>query len=305
MKEEPFLDEHLNVNWLRPESALWDAIASTVVSQFELAPPALDLGAGNGIFSFITAGGGFSIDWDWYRNAELQGFWDDRDIYDAYKAGPGPECLARQSSYRIDVALDTKVNLLRQAEALGFYHTLVAADAAERLPFADGAFQSMFSNMLYWLPSARTALSEIARILRAGGQAVLCLQDDRFKEYCVTYRWRELNSEVLRLLNRGRSESSRWTISYKELVALAQATGFHIKSHSYYLSPLTLRAWDIGLRPLSPVLIRLVGGLDERNRRSIKREWMDIVRPFVAELYQLDLKSGEPGGYHCVCLEKA
>jgi len=62
---DEFIDPHLNVNWLRPESALWDAIASAVISRFEFVPPAMDLGCGNGIFSYITACGQFALSFDW------------------------------------------------------------------------------------------------------------------------------------------------------------------------------------------------------------------------------------------------
>jgi len=77
-----------------------------------------------------------------------------------------------------------------------------------------------------------------------------------------------------------------------------------VVSHAYYLSPLTLKAWEIGLRPLSPVLIKMANKLTAADRLAIKAEWMAILRPFLAELYELDRKSPEPGGYHFVCLEK-
>jgi SAM-dependent methyltransferase len=299
-----FLDAHLNVGWLRPESALWDAIASSVVSQFPMASPSLDLGAGNGIFSFITAGGAFSPEYDWYRNVDPRGFWANEDIYDTLLAPPREAWVASRPESGIDCALDAKPNLLRQSKSLKFYRNVAVANANHPLPFHEGSFQTVFSNILYWLDSFDASLKEIRRVLRAGGRALLCLQDHKFKEYCISYRWRELNSEVLRLLNRGRSESSLWTISYSELMALAKGIGFKVVTHSYYLSPLTLRAWDIGLRPLSPVLIKMVGKLSEADRLLIKSEWIETLRPFLSELYELDRKSNEQGGYHFVCLEK-
>ena len=39
MQAPPFLDEHLNVNWPRPESGPWDAIASNVIAQFPFEAP--------------------------------------------------------------------------------------------------------------------------------------------------------------------------------------------------------------------------------------------------------------------------
>src|SRR5437773_4749364 len=123
-----FLDAHLNVGWLRPESALWDAIASLVVSQFPMASPSLDLGSGNGIFSFITAGGAFSPEYDWYRNVDPRGFWANRDIYDTLLAPPREEWIARRPESGIDCALDAKRNLLRQAQGLKFYGQVAVAN---------------------------------------------------------------------------------------------------------------------------------------------------------------------------------
>lgn len=85
---------------------------------------------------------------------------------------------------------------------------------------------------------------------------------------------------------------------------LALKLGYKVISHSHYLSPLTLKAWDIGFRPLSLVLIRVVHTLNEGDRLSIKAEWIEIVRPFLSELYELDRKSDEQGGCHIVCFEK-
>ena len=71
-----FLKNQLNVNWLRPETALWRSIDSTLITKHEIKAPSLDLGCGNGIHSFITAGGNFSLDYDSYMNTDLNGFFE-------------------------------------------------------------------------------------------------------------------------------------------------------------------------------------------------------------------------------------
>jgi SAM-dependent methyltransferase len=301
---DEFIDPHLNVSWLRPESGLWDAIASSVISRFDFSPPALDLGCGNGIFSFITAGGNFSLDFDWYRNVDPQGFWENRDIYDTFCTFD-QKWIIRKPRYRIAVGADAKSNLLKQARSLGLYEHTVLFDGNRTLPFQAETFQTVFSNILFWLDSAEHSFAEIWRILRPGGSALICLQDHRFKEHCQSYQWQKLNSEVLRLLNRGRSLSNLWTVSYDDLVNLARKSGFDVAFHTYYLSPLTLKIWDIGLRPLSPLLLKMVGRLTEEDRLSIKSEWLETLRPFVRELFDLDVHSNEQGGFHFVCLVKA
>lgn len=299
-----FLDAHLNVHWLRPESALWDAVASRVIASQPMIAPALDLGAGNGLFSFITAQGRFSTDYDWYRNVDTRGFWENRDIYDSWNGGPGPDAIVQRPAYMINCAFDHKRNLLAQAAALGFYRSTVAGDANRRLPFGDETFQTVFSNILYWLDEPDHAFREVARVLRPGGRALLCLQDSRFKEYCTSYQWRAEGSELWRLLNRGRDESNRWVVSGDELVERAARAGLRLAERHSYLSPLTLRVWDIGLRPLSAVLIGTIQRLTEKDRREVKAEWIATARPFLEELYALDGRSQEEGGYHFAVLEK-
>lgn len=300
----PFLEEHLNVNWLRPESALWDTVASSAMAPFRMEPPSLDLGSGNGIFSFITAGGAFSEEYDWYRNVDPTGFWENRDVYDCFRAGPPPEWITRRPRIQIDWALDHKENLLRQAAALDFYRQTKVANANHRLPFEEESFQTVFSNILYWLDSLEFSLKEVWRVLRPGGRALLSFPDRRFIDFCVSFRWGKQGSRMLKMLNRGRSENIRWTASASEFKATAERLRFKVVSRTDYISPLTLRVWDIGLRPLSPVLIRLMNQLGESDRVSVKREWVGILLPFLRELTDLDKGSRKPGGYHLVCLEK-
>lgn len=304
LEPENFLEQHLNVEWLRPGTVLWDAVASRAISQLKFEPPSLDLGAGNGIFSFITAGGAFTRDYDWYRNINLKGFWENEDVYNHFSMAPRPEWFAQRPRHRITWALDAKQTLLRQAQGLDFYNNLVVSDANRRWPFQDESLQTVFSNILYWLRSTEASLKEIRRVLRPGGKAFLCLPDPSFKKWCVSYDWRTRNSESLRLLNRGRAESMLWTITWAELKGLAGKYGFKVESHATYLSPITLRTWDVGLRPLFPALYRMVKKMSEADRLEVKEEWIQTTRPFLRELYDLDRRDIRKGGYHLVSLEK-
>ncbi|MBI2104111.1 MAG: methyltransferase domain-containing protein [Candidatus Omnitrophica bacterium] len=281
------LDAHLNVHWLRPESALWDAIASSVVARAELPPPSLDLGCGNGLFSFITAGGRFSPEYDWYRNVDLERAGEGGDLYDALGTLPRRAWITEEPRHQFDWGLDAKATLLEQAKALGFYRQTALADANGRLPWPDESLQSVFSNMLYWLTSAEAALRELRRILRPGGRAWLCLPDPAFLACCTRRR-----------------DAVRWTVSAEEWEALAARTGFRAISATRYLSPLTLKVWDIGLRPVAGVLIKMVHRLSEADRLALKLEWMDCVRPFLWELYEQDQREPRSGGFHFVGLEK-
>jgi SAM-dependent methyltransferase len=303
-KETVFLKNHLNVSWLRPENALWDAIASSIISRYAINSPSLDLGCGNGIFSFITAGGSFSIDYDWYINVDVEGFWKNKDIYNACKVNSLQKHIVENPRYRFTYGLDQKINLLKQAESLGLYENIIQHDANQKLPFNDSQLRTVFSNILYWLNNPTKSLKEIHRILQKGGRALLCIPDTKFKEYCLTYSWKEKNSPLLRKLNLGRSETMKWSITYEEFLRLAQNIGFSLLYHSYYLSNLTLMLWDIGLRPISPYLIKMANKLSLEDRRSIKLEWIETMLELLSPIYEKEIKSREEGGFHFFILEK-
>jgi SAM-dependent methyltransferase len=295
-----FLREHLNVWWLRPESALWDAIASHYVSRYDLISPVLDLGSGNGIFSFITAGGAFSPEYDWFANTRLE----QQDIYDAGQQFQVEDLITRSPAYRIDCAYDSKAKLLNQALSLGFYDHGIVGDANKRFVFDDRSFRTVFSNILYWLNDIEAALAEIYRILQPGGYAILCLVDESLKKHCRSYQWKERGSELLRRLNAGRSEHTKWMITRDEIERLTRKIGFRIADHCYYLSPTALQIWDIGLRPLSRPLVRMADKLSRFDRMDIKQEWVETSYELLLPLFQDELKTQTSGGMQLICLER-
>lgn len=303
-KEASFIRAHLNVSWLRPESALWNAIASSLISKYEIIPPSLDLGCGNGIFSFITAGGEFNLNYDWYVNVELKGFWNNKDIYDICKIDNLDKFISKKPRYRFDYGLDHKLSLIRQARALYFYRSLILADASMFLSFQDTSFKTVFSNILYWLPNLNKSLLQINRITEKNGTVILCMPNTKFFDYCDSYHWKQKKSTFLRLLNRGRYKNLLWTISYRDFSKITKQCGFKIMNHAYYLSPSTLKIWDIGLRPLSPLLIKMTSCLTPKNRQAIKSEWIETLLRFLFPLYQEEKQSKVEGGFHLFVLKK-
>lgn len=303
MQPADLIEAHLNVSWLRPENVALDGTTSYLVRKQGLSRPALDLGCGNGIFSFLTAGGRFGVDFDWYVQVEVETP-ASGDIYNATPNNLAPNII-RCPDYRIDVALDLKQNLLDQAALLDFYERFVQHDANDPLPFPDGEFATIFSNVLYWLDKPVKVLQECHRILADSGRAILCLPDPAFYTYCESYRWRELGSEWLHLLNGDRDESISWTVTQSEFEKMADDAGFVVNYHRNYLQRRTLQLWDLGLRPVSRPLIKMANMLTREQRAAFKREWMDAARPMIRALQDEEINASEDGGFHLFVLSKA
>ena len=78
--------------------------------------------------------------------------------------------------------------------------------------------------------------------------------------------------------------------------------------HNRHLSIPVLQMWDIGLRPMFPVLKHIVEKLSKYkdDLLDIKVEWIEIMKQFLGPLSNLDstLCQNEEPGFHCYILEK-
>lgn len=300
---ENLFEAHLNVSWLRPANVVWDTMASWWVRHTPFRNPVLDLGSGNGIFSFLTAGGEFSSDFDWFVNVDTE-----RSSSDMYNVQPKrrglTSSIVKKPEYRIDIALDRKANLLSQAALLGLYDQTVCRDANARTPFAKNTFNTIFCNILYWLRDPVGFLKECRRILQPDGQVILCMPDPLFYAYCESYRFKDLKSNYLRLLNGKRANCIRWTMNVAQMKGLARRTGFQVVRHHGYLTRRTLTLWDTELRATTRPIAKALNGCGLEKRAAIKREFVTGVRPVLRSLLEEERRSEKNNGFHVFVLAR-
>lgn len=296
-------EKFLYMNWLRPETIPW-AVHGALLSRDHLrvAGNKLEIGIGNGLTSFQHLGGRFAPEYDWYYNVDTEGFWRNQDIYDQVSLSNIRDFIQKYPTHRLKMAVDNKQNLLDQARQLEIAEDYVLADANGPITFPD--MDLVFSNMLYWLADPMATMRKICETLKPGGTLVTMFPNPRFVEYCRSYR-RE--TPMWTMINRGRADTLMWTLeadAFEEFIA--RETDFAIVEGRLYLARLTLGIWDIGLRPLSPYLIRMANGLDPETRFAIKRDWCEETRPIVAEVVAQELEKGPlEGGFNFFVLRKA
>lgn len=304
-------EQLLNVYWLRPETALWRELDIRAMHQFKFTSPSLDLGCGDGMFSFIRAGGAVSNQFDAFRSvANLDKFFENVDIYDAYEKNE-QSIVVEPPGYQIDVAFDYKENLLKKAMQLNIYIESKVGDANRPLPFPDESFNSIFSNIVYWLDDPQSVLKEISRILRPGGRVCLMLPNQSLPEFSF-YNQLHVKSgdpkwEFLQRLDRGRfTDNIRQAKSRHEWEAHLGNADLNIVGHVTHLSKLVIQIWDIGLRPLFPVLKKMTDQLPPENYLDIKSEWCDTIRHFLEPVLELDndLNGASEPAFHCYIVEK-
>lgn len=305
------IGEFLNVFWLRPETALWREIDVRAMRSFRFTAPALDLGCGDGIFSFVRSGGGFGPEFDAFRSLSgLDKYFDNVDVFDSFDARVSPS-VTRSPDYRIGCGFDHKHNLLKKAAQLGLYDSLKQGNANEVLPFPDESFNSVFSNIVYWLDNPPAVLGELRRVLRSGGHACLMLPNETFPEFSFynqlfvktgDEKWRFLEK-----LDRGRfADNIRHSRSRAEWELMFKNAGLRVAAHKAHLSKAVVQAWDIGFRPMFPILFRMSEAVAPDRIQEIKREWIATLRQFLEPLADLDdeLSGDKEPAFHCYILEK-
>jgi SAM-dependent methyltransferase len=262
---------HLNAYWLRPEAALWDCIAARQLSLvLKGRSNIVEVGIGNGFFSFLLFGGRFAPEFDWFYSVEPQGFWIDADIFNHDSGFPLGDFVRKAPDVRLSLGLDHKQALLNQAARLGFVDELIQHDCNCPLP-KKGTYQTAYSNMLYWLNDPIGTMNNIAKVLESGGKLITVFPNSDFYKSCVSYVRKD---PLWKLLNRGRASHIMWHMDIPEFErAIRQGGVFELESATRYLAPSTLKTWDIGLRPISVPLLKMVRVLTPETRQEIKSEW--------------------------------
>jgi len=252
-------------------------LRSLTLSRCDFELPSADVSCGDGVFSFLHAGGELDPAFDVFGAvANLDRVKDQHaDMFDAEDAGYAPTILG-EPAWHIDVGADVKKSMLQKADALNFYRRLVEHDNNIPLPFDDDTFTTVYCNSAYWVRNIDSFLAELGRITRPDGRVILQVKLAAMADYTLERHRNKLGHRFLDIIGRGRLQTwptvatrSQWEPRFKQAgLAIAEATPFVTRTHAHI--------WDIGLRPIAPLLIRMACNLTAKARREIKEEWVDL-----------------------------
>ena len=272
------LKAFLNLFWLRPENGLLCTFKSKVFDDIKFESPSLDISCGDGLFMFLHLGGAFDSDFDYFQSTRAKEFKHSSfiDIYDSYR-GDYEVKVTKKSITKIDYGTDWKQALLDKAAKLDLYKNLLLHDNnIVPLPLPDNYFKTIYSNSVYWVRNVESLVSDIYRMLKHNGVAILEVMTPYLLETLDEIE-EHLSPEAIAILNRRRRETMSGSREFGEWKDLMLKCGFQIEDiRCVYPDKLLINIWNIGLRPISHLLIQMSDNLSCEERHRIKQEWVKI-----------------------------
>lgn len=177
----------------------------------------------------------------------------------------------------IDYGLDWKQNLLDKSSKLNLYKNLVLHDTnITPLPLPENSFDTIYSNSIYWIKQPENLLVDISRLLKPNGRAILEVMTPSHMETLEKLS-PLLSSNGISILDRKRRETTPGLRKYQAWHKMILEKGFKIiEEKSIYPHHSMIDIWNIGLRPISHLLIQMSDNLTKNERLKIKEEWVDI-----------------------------
>lgn len=263
--------------WLRPENAFWMTLRSMALSRVTVTGPAIDVACGDGIFTFLHCGGAFDPAFDVFQSVGAldRVRTEHADMFDHVVEDYAPP-IVRRPGLHFAAGLDAKPALLAKADKLRFYDRLIEQDGNRPLALADESFDTVYCNAAYWIDGIDAFLGELRRIVRHGGRVVLQVKLDSMRCYNLSAYAHALTDGFLDIIGRGRLAC--WTsltdrATWESRFARA---GLSVVRAEPFVTPTHARIWDVGLRPVAPLLVRMANGLTPETRASIKHDWVNL-----------------------------
>ncbi len=298
------LKKFLNLYWIRPETAFWRTLDVLQMKSIKFKKPILDIGCGDGSFSFTNFGGKVDSSFDVYRTInDTSGFFSGVDIHDQNKSVKPKIIQKAKKKDRCWIRLEK--NLLTKANQFKMYQKLIQHDSNEKLPFDDNTFETIFSNTFYWLNDIESVLKESRRICSRSGKIIIFVPDKKFKDSLIYNHFLKEGHIWAKILDRGIFNNVKHCYSLSKWKSIFSKSGLEVDYHSNYATKNLTKIWSIGMRPYSPFIIEMANKLKLQDRTKIKNRVISELFPILRSYLEFEMsKVGKNNCFHMFVLSK-
>lgn len=283
------LKNFLNIHWLRPEKAIFLTMMSNSLEKIKFESPSLEVSCGDGINMFCHLGGELSHKFDVFKTTTSNSFTHTSyaDVFDFYDNSYDP-VIEKRPKIKIDYGLDWKKNLLEKSRKLDLYSNLVQHDLnVLPLPFESNFFKTIYSNSIYWIKDVDKVLTDVHRILHPDGYALMHVLTPHIYE-TLNKLTDVFSTTGIDILDRHRSKFATSQFGLREWKKVMKDAGFQITEiREVFPNDRIIDIWNIGLRPISHLLVQMSQNLSDEEKIKIKTEWVEIFYQLFKQLPHL------------------
>lgn len=310
--DDDFLKQLLNLYWLRPETAL-----ILMLQYFHLKGEdyskgnILDVGPGDGTFSFLLNGGRFDKLFDVYQSIRVtEDYYKGKDMFDYYDSSTYRPLIEKGPLKKIQYGMDFNEAMIEKAKCLNFYNKLISHDMGTTFPFEDNSFDTITGfNCIHYSGNLKKTFEEVQRVLKNNGKAFFTLTGDMIKKYRIYNHYENHQCKWAYFIDRGRygyggKDVNLFSLSqWKEL---CENAGLTVEKHSYFLSENSYRAWDIGFRVIFPMLKKMWDNVPNDKKLEIKDFWVEKEFEMLSDYLEFEksVSSDQSNTFHYFVLSK-
>ena len=271
---------YLAVYFLKPMDAVNDTVTALLVRRMGLEEDFIELGSGDGLYTFILGGGRLPLSFDRYQTVDLSL----EDIYDntEYRR-PTRAAKVRTAKVRPQIQVDAKSSHCLRINDLDPASAPILA-ALEHLPIDSGCAKRIFFYTPHGVTDHWRSLQEAVRILHPEGRLILLRFDSATLKEFTCHNLAKATRGALgaylgRLAGARLEEIAPMAATLDEWHAHFSALGLYVERED---SGLALGAWniyDVQTRPLLKPLIRFFNALPPQLRLGAKLAWMLLFYP--------------------------
>lgn len=272
---------YLNIYFLKPFDAINDTLTSYLLYKDEAwQNDYIEIGSGDGMFSFIMHGGSFPLKFDRFIDVDIS----KKDIFDIHKK----KILTKNNNnlrIRPQISVDANLNHVNKISEIGFSKKAIHS-SLEDIPLENDKYDFIFFYTAHGLKNFSSSINEAHRILKKNGTLLILLFNSFVKKnflcHAISKNSKGRISEYFKNLDNGRfheisnysKESSDWKLFFDE-------KGFKFDKEKSGLSGVAWKFYDIQTRPILKFLIKFFNFCSPNLRTLIKLFWMIIIFPFL------------------------
>jgi SAM-dependent methyltransferase len=285
---------YFQMYWLKPFDAVNDTANAMALLNYDWSHgPILEIGGGDGVFSFIMHGGKYAFADDRYDQTDVD---KPGDIYDTYSDEKSLN-IKKAARIQYDAGVDLKLSHVSKALETGLYkNNRLLSSVPEQLPLEDNSFATVFLYTFHGLTDYRKTLLEVHRILMGNGTLLLLGFNQPVKDNFICYRCYKYFEKrgfdrlanYFKNLDGGRYDEigGLFARDYKKWQRLFEETGFYIENVQTQVSSRLWRIYDTQTRPLLKKLIKLNHFLKKLGIKPlIKLLWIILWLPVLLISY--------------------